>query len=139
MAALTGITAVRPTSTTRTKRVVYGETVAAGQSVYLDTADNKWKLLDVNAASALVAGSAGIGVAMTPGIATGYGDVAYTGSIILVGTTAAVGTTYFGGQTAGTFVPHADLTTADYVTRLGTAETTTQILLALEATGISHA
>jgi hypothetical protein len=76
---------------------------------------------------------------MTPGVDAGYGLVAYDGSIILVGTTAAVGTSYYVGQTAGSFVPHADLTTSDWVTLLGVAESATQILLSINATGIVHA
>ncbi len=136
MAALASITAVRPTSTTKTALVIYGATITAGQTLYLDAADNKYKLADANASSSTAAIKA---VAMTPGVDTGYGIVAISGSIILVGTAAAVGTTYFVGQTAGSIVPHADLTTSDYTSRVGTAETTTQILLAIEATGIVHA
>lgn len=137
MAALGSITAVRPTSTTKTALVIYGATIAAGQTVYLDSADNKYKLADANGASAAIAAIKG--VAITPGVDGGYGLIATSGSIVLVGTTAAVGTTYFVGQTAGSIVPHADLTTSDYTSRVGTAETTTQILLAIEATGIVHA
>lgn len=139
MAALASITAVRPTSTTRTKRGVAGTTIAAGQSVYLDTSDTTWKLADANGGSLLIAGSAGLGVAMGPSVAAGYLDIAYSGSIVLVGTTAVVGQTYMVGQTAGSFVPASDLTTSDYTSRLGTAETATQILLSIEATGIVHA
>jgi len=135
MAALSSITAVRPTSNTQFAKVVYGETIAAGQPVYLDSADSKYKLADANlsAATATVRG-----IAMTPGVDTGYGIIATSGSIILVGTTAAVGETYYCGATAGAINPDADVTTGWYVTRLGTAATTTQLDLAISATGITH-
>lgn len=137
MAALSGITAVRPTSNTVVSLVQYGATISAGQSVYLDAADSKYKLADSNASSATAAIK---GVAVTPGVDTGYGYVATSGSIILVGTTMAVGSTYYVGGTAGTIVPDgADLATNDYVSRIGTAASTTQLDLAVKATGILHA
>ena len=76
------------------------------------------------------------GIALTPGVADGYGIVATGGSIVLVGTTMTVGTTYNVGSTAGSIVPNADLTTGDYVTTLGTASSATQLDLAINATGI---
>lgn len=136
MAALTGITAVRPTVTTKTALVIYGATIAAGQTLYLDSSDNKYKLADSNASAATATLKA---IAITPGIDGGYGLVAISGSITLVGTTMLVGETYHLGATAGTIVPDADLTTADYVSRVGVASSATQILLAIEATGIIHA
>ena len=134
MAALSSITAVRPTiNTTFASLPIYGATVAAGQPVYQDSSDSKWKLADSNAS---VTTAAAKGVAMTPGVADGYGIVATGGSVVLVGTTMTVGTTYNVGSTAGSIVPNADLTTGDYVTTLGTASTATQLDLAINATGI---
>jgi len=137
MAALSGITAVRPTANTvPSQPVFYGGTLAAGIPVYLDTADSKHKAAD-NDASATTAKVAGITI--TPGVDGGYGYIAKQGSIILVGTTMAVGTSYYLGATAGEIVPEADLGTADYVTKIGTAATATQLDLDIRATGILHA
>jgi hypothetical protein len=136
MAALGSITAVRPTSNTTVSLVQYGATISAGQSVYLDAADSKYKLADSNASAATAAVK---GVAVTPGVDGGYGYVATAGSIILVGTTMAVGETYHVGSTAGAIVPDADLTTGDYVSRIGTGASTTQLDLSIKATGITHA
>ncbi len=136
MAALASITAVRPTADTVTTLGIYGATIAAGQSVYQDSADSQWKLADSNASAAIAAAK---GVSMTPGIASGYGVIATGGGIILVGTTAVVGANYFVGAAAGSIVPDADLTTGDYVTRIGTAASATQINLSVSATGILHA
>jgi hypothetical protein len=59
--------------------------------------------------------------------------------VILVGTTMAVGEPYVVGGTAGDIVPETDLTTGDYVSRLGTAASTTQLDLSVKVTGIQHA
>ena len=137
MPALSGITAVRPTITTVViGPVLYGATIAAGQSVYLDAADGKYKLADSNASAATAAIK---GVAVTPGVDAGYGYVATSGSVILVGTTMTVGETYYVGATAGTIVPDGDLTTGDYISRIGTGASATQLNLDLSATGIVHA
>lgn len=136
MAALSSITAVRPTSNTKIRVVAYGTTISPGQPLYEDPADGEWKLAD-NDASTTTANAKGI--AMTPGVDGGFGIVATGGSIILVGTTMAVGETYFVGSTAGQIIPDADLATGDYVTRLGTAASTTQLNLAIQYTAIQHA
>jgi hypothetical protein len=135
MAALASINAVRPTSGTGLRVVFYGATISAGQSLYLDSATNKYKLADSNASATTAAAKA---IAMTPGVDGGYGVIAESGGIILVGTTMAVGETYYVGATAGTIIPDADLTTGDYVTRLGTASSTTQLELSIQATGVLH-
>lgn len=136
MAALTSITAVRPTSNTSLRVVQYGGTISAGQPVYRDATDNKYKLADANASAATADAK---GIAVTPGVSDGYGVIAEKGSIVLVGTTMAVGETYYAGPTAGEIIPDADLTTGDRVCRLGTAASTTQLDLAIEYTGITHA
>jgi hypothetical protein len=136
MAALSGITAVRPTANTRVSDpVIYGETISAGQSVYQDSTDGKWKLADGNLSAAAAAAK---GIAITPGVLDGYGLVALDGGIILVGTTMAIGETYYVGATAGAINPDADLTTGWFVTRLGTASSATQLNLSVLATGITH-
>lgn len=133
MAALSGITAVRPTADTVIEKVIYGATVSAGQPVYQDTADGEYKLTDADASLATAKAR---GIAMTPGVDGGYGIIARSGSIILVGTTMTQGVTYYVGPTAGEIVPDGDVASADYVTQLGTASSATQLRLAIEATGI---
>lgn len=137
MAALGSITAVRPTSNTQVSSVVYGATIAAGVPVYSDSADSdQHKATDADDSEATATAK---GITITPGVDGGYGLLATRGSIILVGTTMTVGTTYYCGATAGEIVPEGDLGTGDYVTRLGTAATATQLDLDIEATGIVHA
>lgn len=131
MTVLSGITAVRPTAFTQLRIVQYGATVAVGQPIV--KSGTTYVLADANASSALAAAE---GIAMTPGVANGYGVMATSGSILLVGTTMTVGETYLVSPTAGAIMPNADRATGDYVTKLGTAATTTQLDLAINATGI---
>jgi len=132
MADLSSITAVRPTVSTKLKLVQYGVTISAGQSIVKSS--GKYVLADANASAALGAAE---GIAMTPGVADGYGIIATGGSIILVGTTMTVGETYLASRTAGGIMPNADKSTGDYVTRLGTASTATQLDMSVLATGIA--
>lgn len=135
MADLTGITAVRPTVDTQTSRVKYGATIAVGEQVYLDTADSKHKLGDASVqATAVIAG-----IVMTPGIDNGYGIIATSGSVILVGTTMAVGEPYAVSTNGGKIAPETDLAINEYVSRIGTASSTTKLKLNFDATGIQHA
>lgn len=131
MADLTGITAVRPTSSTQFRNVPYGATISAGQP--LVKSGSEYVLADANASSALAAAE---GIAMTPGVDNGYGIMATGGSIILVGTTMTKGETYLVSDTAGNIMPNADRSTGDYVTTLGTAASATQLDLNIKATGI---
>ena len=131
MADLSSITAVRPTANTQTRILQYGGTVAVGQPVSLSSA--KYVASDANASATLAAAT---GIAMTPGVTDGYGIVAVGGSVILVGATMTVGETYLVSATAGGIMPNADKATGDYVTRLGTASTATQLNLSVQATGI---
>ena len=131
MADLTSITAVRPTSNTVVTRVAYGATISAGQPIV--KSGTTYVQADANASAALAAAE---GVAITPGVSGGYGLMATGGSIILVGTTMVVGQTYVVAPTAGGIMPNSDRATNDYITTLGTAATTTQLDLAIKATGI---
>ena len=131
MADLSGITAVRPTAFTAVRIVPYGATIAAGQPIV--RSGTTYVLADANASSVLATAE---GIAITPGVSGGYGLIATGGSLILVGTTMVVGTSYIVSDTAGGIMPDADRSAGDYVTRLGTASTATQLDLSIAATGI---
>lgn len=132
MAALT-ITAVRPTANTEFELVNYGATIAPGDALYRNSTDGEYLLADADLSAAAKAASA---IAITPGIDGGQGIIATAGNLIFVGATMVVGTTYFLGPTAGDVVPYADLSIGDYVVRLGTARTATEIILSIEDTGV---
>jgi hypothetical protein len=134
MAALSGITAVRPGSASTSIRLVaYGATISAGNPVYLDSADSTYKPTDANLS---LAAAAAVGIAMTPGVSGGFGVIAISGPIVLVGTTMAVTETYLAGPAAGEIIPVGDLASGSYQTRLGTATTTTLLALSISASGI---
>lgn len=116
--------------------VQYGTTVAPGQPLYLDAADGKYKLCDANNTAAI---AAIVAIAITPGVADEYGIICTSGTVTYTGTTFVIGHTYFVSQTAGSIIPHADLATNDYVSRIGTASTASKLVLSIEATGIQHA
>jgi hypothetical protein len=135
MADVSGITAVRPGSqATQVRLVQYGATIAAGNSVY--PLGSEMLLADANASDATAAAA---GVAITPGVDNGWGLMAFGGPIILVGATLVVGMTYVVSDTAGGIMPITDLSTGERCTILGTASTTTQLNLAINATGITRA
>jgi glucose dehydrogenase len=136
MTAITAPTDVQPSTTASIgKPVTYGATIGFGKVVYLDAADNKYKLAANNSTAAI---ATAIGIAVTPGVDTGGGVIQTTGSAVFTGTTFVVGMTYYLG-TAGGCIPEADLATGNYVTRIGTASSSTIIKLSIEATGIVHA
>ena len=101
-----------------------GATVTAGQVVYLDLADRKYKLLDADGIPA--AGVTAVYLALNgasdnqPLAVLQLGDVA-AGSIF------TAGTTYVVSDTAGGIAPQADLTTGDSVITLGVAKSATTL------------
>ena len=112
-----------------------GEAITQGQSLYRSSSNNKLYKADANdtAAKAVV-----VGIALTPASTDGYFLFAESG-LVNVGATLAVGTLYAVGQTAGSIVPVADLTTNDYVTYIGTATTTALLDVAIHVTGAQKA
>lgn len=113
-----------------------GETVTAGQTVYLKSADSRyWKALTT---SAETSGSGGLGIALNGG-AAGQPVSIQTSGVITIGATVAVGTIYVLSDTAGGICPAADNGSADYVTILGIASTTGAITLGISASGIAKA
>lgn len=137
MAAVT-FTGIRPYSaSTSVQMITAGATIAAGEVVYEDTTDsNKAKLADNNASAATAVVK---GIALQAAVSAGGLVVLTGGSIVLVGATMTVGATYYLGATAGQIVPETDLATGNYVSRLGTAASATQLDLAITNTGIVHA
>lgn len=119
-------------SSTTIQRYQYGATIAQGKSVYLDSADSKWKLADADALATALAG----GIAMTPGVDGDYGFIATLGPVN-IGGTLVVGETYCVSVTPGGVCPLSDLGVGDFVRILGQA--TTAALLDLNPFGGSVA
>jgi len=128
---------VAPTATTVIQRGTSAVAITAGQPVYIDTnTSNQLRPgLATGLASSVIAGIAlnsapGAGQPVT--YATG-GDVAF------VGTTFVVGQTYNLSVNAGFIAPVTDTTTGNYVCTLGAATTATNLRVALNVLGITHA
>ena len=124
---------VQATSNTVTKLVQFGATITAGQSLYLDTSDSKWKLADANN-STTTAGADGVAVALTNGADGVYGIIARSGSYA-AGATVSEGLVYVVSATAGGIAPAGDLTSGWNATIVGVGAASNQIELRLHASG----
>jgi|TARA_Y100000310_G_scaffold51927_1_gene47800 predicted transcriptional regulator len=103
-----------------------GATITAGQSVYINTSDNKAYLADADT----LAASAAAGIALN-GASDGQPiDYIQVGNVD-VGGTLTLGAVYVVSTTAGGIAPLADLGTGDYVTVLGVATATDNLLVNL--------
>lgn len=110
-----------------------GETVTAGQPVYLKASDSKYYKADANA-SAEAAGAVAI---MLHGADAGQPIKAQSGGDITIGAGAApaVGTIYVVSGTAGGIAPSADIATGWYVTILGVGAASNIIKMKVYASG----
>ncbi len=106
-----------------------GASITAGQMVYLDATDNKYKLADANLSSAA---AATVGVSLHAA-SNGQPLRIQTSGPITIGATVAVGTVYVLSGTAGGIAPAADLTTGWRTSIVGVATSTTSITLKIYA------
>ena len=114
-----------------TRNVQIGESVTAGQALYLKVADGKYWLADC-----LVAAEANVAcIAATGGAADDYVVAVFPTSKIDIGATVDVGTIYVLSESGG-IMPAADLAPADYVTVIGVGITTAQINFKPDVTGV---
>ena len=136
MADVSGVTAIRPTDNTRETNVTYGATVSVFSWVYKDAADSEYKLADNNNGLAL---SKVEGVCVTPGVDGGNGYIVTSGKIVIVGTTLTKGAIYVLSDTAGNIRPATDtVTTGEYLTIVGYAESTTELVIDIANTETTH-
>lgn len=99
----------------------YGETIAIGDAVYLDTADAKWKLADASAAATC---PGNIAVALEAGVNNDTGKRVQVGGIVTGLSGLTVGTVYV-SDTAGDF----SATAGTYKKVVGRAINTTTLIL----------
>lgn len=115
-------------------RGVAGATVTAGQSVYLDTADGKWKLADNNSATAAVRTPGGIAL---NGASNGQPLAVLTEGPITIGAALTAGVAYYLSDTPGGICPVADLGAGEYPTVIGIASSTTVLKVAINSAGVA--
>jgi hypothetical protein len=109
-----------------------GATITAGQVVYLDSSDNKYKLADNDSATAAVRSPAGIALHAA---SSGQPLTIQTAGPITIGATVAVGIVYCLSSTAGGICPNADIAAGDYNTIIGIGTSTTVIDVKLHEAG----
>ena len=105
-----------------------GGTITAGQPVYFDTADKRYKLADANDASPAykVAGIAVNGASAGQSVRICTYDPSFT-----PGFTTAAGSVYIVSATAGGIAPVADAATGHYVSVLGVGTGTSTMKLSI--------
>lgn len=122
-----------------TQQFESGATITSGQMVYLDAAAGKVaKLADSDTGTAapaetigIAVNDAGIGEMVGVALASNNQSVTFASAIL------TKGTVYYLSNTAGGVCPFADLGSADYVTLVGVATSTTVLRLLCIATGIT--
>lgn len=115
-----------------------GETITAGQVVYLKSSDSKWWKAQCDG----TAEESGVGVAMgiaLNGAGAGQPVAVQTSGDITIGATIVAGTTYVVSATGGGIAPQADLTSTNRVTFVGYGKTTGILTLNIIATGVQIA
>jgi hypothetical protein len=101
---------------------VAGATVTAGQCVYLDASDSKYKLAQCDGTAAE---ADAVGIALHAAGTNQPLVVAERGAVINIGATTAKTTTYLVSATAGGVAPQADIVTGGHrIVRLGYATAT---------------
>ncbi len=113
-----------------------GATITAGQVVYLDSSDGKYKLADNDSATAAVRSPAGIAL---HGAANNQPLTILSQGPITIGATTAVGVVYCLSSTAGGICPVADIATGDYNTIIGIGTSVTVIDVKLHEAGAATA
>ena len=114
---------------------VAGATIAAGDVLYIDTANSNILKLAQNDGTALEATIAG--VALCDAVATQPVVYLKSGGTLTLNAVATAGETYIASNTAGGIAPVADIST-NIVSYLGYGSATTTIKLNIVNTGVTH-
>lgn len=114
---------------------VIGETVTAGQAIYIKSSDGRaWKAQ----ADGTAAEANAVGIMLNGGAAGQYGNYAANGATINIGATTAKNVMYHVHTTAGSIGVAGDLSSGHYVTRMGYATATDgSFVIDIKATGVT--
>lgn len=115
------------------REYVAGATITQGQAVYLD-ANNKWQLLDLNAAATGNGISDLRGIALTAGSSGQPMSVAVEDTDFTPGGTLTNGSAVYGSNTAGGITHDIPITGA-YPVCLGIAKSASKMVLRITASG----
>lgn len=122
---------VRKGANATTETGTAGETITAGQVVYKDAADGEYKLADCNLTLGL---ATAVGISLC-GAGDGQPLVIQTSGDINVGGTLTAGEIYVVSASAGGIGIDSELTTGDYITVLGVADSTSNLPLHIQVSG----
>lgn len=111
-----------------------GATITAGKAVYLDSADNKYKLADCDSAIAAARSPAGIAL---NGASDGQPLVVLEEGPITIGATMDDGIAYYLSPNPGGICPVADILAGDYSVVLGFATSTTVLEVNIQEAGVA--
>ena len=116
------------------KQVTWGATVAVGDTVYLDTATDTYKLADGDSSAATALGA---GVAVSGGVTGSPGIIATAGARLSGCSGLVPGQIYCVGSTAGSIEAHSALTEdTDYVSIVAVALTSSTAIVILVNSGV---
>lgn len=121
-------------SSSGTEQGTAGATITAGQVVYLDAADNKYKLADSN--SATVAARTPVGIALN-GASNGQPLAVHKRGSITIGGTLTPGVAYYLSDTPGGICPVADVGSGEYATLLGIASSASVLKVDIQESGVA--
>jgi len=107
-----------------------GAAITAGQVVYLDSADNLYKLADSDGASAPIRAPRGFAL---NGAATGQPLAVQRSGDLTIGGTLSPGVTYYLSDEPGAICPFADLATGDFPVSVGIAKTASVLTVGFAA------
>lgn len=112
---------------------VAGAAITAGDVVYRDASDDKYKLAD---ADSLPAGVTKVYMALN-GAADGQPITVLKSGDVALGALLTAGSRYYLSGTAGGIAPEADLASGDAVILLGLAKSTTTLAFAPQNPGVT--
>jgi len=111
-----------------------GATITAGQAVYYDAADSKWKLADSNSGTAAARTPGGIAL---NGASNGQPLAVHKEGPITIGGTLTAGVAYYLSDTPGGICPVADVGAGEYPTVIGVATSTTALNVRITSAGVA--
>lgn len=111
-----------------------GETITAGQAVYLSSATNKWMLADNNSATESARKAGGIAL---NGAALNQPLAVQKKGEITIGATLTPGAAYYLSDTPGGICPVADVGAGEYYCLLGLAKSATVLDVNIQFPGVA--
>ena len=111
-----------------------GATITAGQVVYKDAADGRYKLADADSATA--AAKAPRGIALN-GASDGQPLSIIRSGDVTIGATLTAGTAYYLSPVAGGIAPLGDVLSGDDVVLIGLAESASVLAVDIQITGVT--